>query len=99
MNYRATVITTAEDLVAWNGRKVSIVRVIKSPEESVDVESLPLFKVIDDYGNETTLFPEEVRTEHPNKHNEQEDEPVVYVGGVPVTDLHPVVLQTLLSKH
>lgn len=99
MNYRATVVTTTEDLAEWNGRKVSIVRVIKSPEEGVDADALPLFRVVDDRGNKTTLFPEELRTEHSDDCNEEADDPVISAGGVPVTDLHPVVRQTLLSMH
>lgn len=96
MNYRATVISPTGAMADWNGRKVSIARVIRSPEEGFDAKSLPLFRVVDDRGNRATLRPEELRTED-LADSVGHDDPQVYLEGVPLTNLHPAVRQTIMS--
>ena len=95
MNYRATIVSKAEDMAKWNGQKVSIARVITKPESEMKVGALPLFLVIDNDGERTVARPEEVRTENLADYSDSENGLPVWVDGAYITNAHPVVYKAL----
>lgn len=94
-NMTAIVRTESEAKEAINGQVVWITQAITKPGQDVDPEALPLFRAVDQQGNKHTLFPEELRVADETTIADQVSSPMVHVGGLPVTNLHPFVYQTI----
>lgn len=94
-NMTAVVRTESESKDTINGQTVWITRAITEPRPEVDEEALPLFRAVDQQGNKHTLFPEELRRADESADPDQTSSPMVHVGGLPVTNLHPFVYRTI----
>lgn len=91
----AIIRTESESIASLNGQRVWITRAITKPDETVDEEALPLFRVVDQSGDKHTLCPEELRVADENEIAGQASNPMVHIGNKPVTNLHPFVYRTI----
>lgn len=82
-----------------DNQPILVIRAITKPEPGVDAELLPLFRCVDGDGNRYNLDPEEVRTLKGEVDPELADNPLVYVNGKAIIDLHPFVVMTLRDLH
>lgn len=94
-NMKAVVRTESEAMTTLNGQIVWITRAITKPDQEFDEENLPLFQVVDQRGETHTLFPEELRIAGEVSDAAQISWPMVHIGNLPVTNLHPLVYQTI----
>lgn len=94
-NMTAVARTESEAKVAINGQTVWITRAITEPGPDFDEEALPLFRAVDQHGNKHTLFPEELRRADETSDPDQVSSPMVHVGNLPITNLHPFVYRTI----
>jgi len=78
-----------------DNQPIFVVRAITEPEPGVDAEALPLFRCVDDQGSRYNLNPEEVRTLKGEVDPNLAENPLVYVNGKAIIDLHPFVVETL----
>lgn len=97
MDMKATLVSESETLAELNGKQVFITQVVDKAGPDIDEESLPMFKVVGLGGEKLTLYPEELRTGDLADVASELEDPLVYVGGNPVTNLHPVVRETLIN--
>lgn len=94
MQMNARIQSESEVVSHLNGAQVYVTRAHTDPNDSmIDEECLPMFDAIDKDGVKHVLCGEELRTADGQDNPDLVASPLYHVGGKPITDTHPVVVQ------